>query len=61
MKGPWKVTCNIICDRKQYQVYRLRDVDEVDHSGNREYGSDLMTDRYQAKELADRLNAEEGR
>lgn len=61
MKGPWKVTCNIIGDRKQYQVCRLRDVDEVDHSGNREYASELMTDRHQAKALADRLNAEEGR
>ncbi|MGI6691193.1 MAG: hypothetical protein ACOX63_10220 [Christensenellales bacterium] len=61
MKGPWKVACNIIGDQKQYQVYRLRDVDEVDHSGNREYGSELMTDRHEAKDLADRLNAEEGR
>ncbi|MGI6634212.1 MAG: hypothetical protein ACOX7B_03450 [Christensenellales bacterium] len=61
MKGPWKVTNNIVDGKKLFQVYRLRDVNAVDHSGNREYGSDLMTDRYQAKELADRLNAEEGR
>ncbi|MDD3109630.1 MAG: hypothetical protein PHH32_03190 [Eubacteriales bacterium] len=61
MKGPWKVTSNLIIDQKQYQVYRLRDMNEVDHSGNREYGSDLMTDLDAAKAIADRLNTKEGR
>lgn len=61
MKGPWKVTANIVGDKKMYQPYRLRDINEVDHSGNREYAGELTTDRFQAMELADRLNAEEGR
>jgi len=61
MKSPWKVSSNPIEDSMQYGVYRLQDMNEVDHSGNREYGSELMTDRHAAKALAVRLNMEEGR
>ena len=36
MKSEWRVTCNYICGGLVYNVYRLRDLDEIDHSGNRE-------------------------
>lgn len=61
MKSPWKVTYQWIGDCKMYAAYRLRNVNEVDHSGNREYAGDYTEDRDKAQELADRLNAQEGR
>ena len=36
MKSEWRVTCNYICGGLVYNVYRLRDLDEIDHSGNRD-------------------------
>ena len=36
MKSPWKVSSNMIGTEKVYQVYRLYDVQKIDHSGNRE-------------------------
>ena len=58
MKGKWKVTCNPVGDRYLYAAYRLRDVNEVDHSGNREYGSQYMTSEAEAQKIADKLNSE---
>lgn len=37
MKSEWRVTSNYVCGGLVYNVYRLRDLDEIDHSGNREY------------------------
>lgn len=56
MKGSWKVTSNSIGDKKVYGVYRLRDVLEVDHSGNRELYGPYHDDRQEAQAIADRLN-----
>lgn len=44
MKSEWKVTYN----GDYYEVYRLRDVARVDHSGNREYAKPI----FHSKELA---------
>ena len=59
MTSPWKVTSNPIGDRIMYAVYRLIDVNEVDHSGNREYAGGFMADRAATQALADQLNGEE--
>lgn len=56
MPSPWKVTSQHIGDRKMFAVYRLRDVNEVDHSGNREYATDYMEDRMDALVIAQDLN-----
>lgn len=58
MAGKWKVTCNPIGDGYMYAVYRLRDVNEIDHSGNREFGSHYMRSKEEAQAIADRLNEE---
>ena len=42
MKSEWRVTCNYICGGPVYNVYRLRDRTDVDHSGNREYVDDRI-------------------
>mgnify|MGYP004524380839 FL=1 len=42
MKSEWRVTCNYVCRGPVYNVYRLRDLDEIDHSGNREYVDDRI-------------------
>lgn len=36
-KSEWKVSTNVIGAVKVYQVYRVQNVDAVDHSGNREF------------------------
>lgn len=51
----WKVSSNIIGDKKIYGVYRLLNKNEVDHSGNRETVSYYDT-REEAKKVADKLN-----
>lgn len=59
MTGSWKVTSQFIGDDKMYAVYRLRDKDAVDHSGNREFASPYMTNKQDAEDIAKRLNDEE--
>lgn len=60
MKGKWKVTCNPTDSGNYlYAVYRLRDINEIDHSGNREYGSKYMASKEEAQAIADKLNSEE--
>ncbi len=60
MKSKWKVTWNPTLREKQYGVYRLRNVEGIDHSGNREnYGSYYATED-EAAEVAARLNDNEG-
>lgn len=39
-----------------YAVYRLLDMAEVDHSGNREYAGHFVPDREAAKYAAEALN-----
>ena len=60
MKSPWKVTSNIINGQKMYGVYRQLDIDQIDHSGNREYAGEFTLDRETALLLAEELNKKEG-
>lgn len=57
MKGKWKVTSNSINGVKMYAAYRLIDVRAVDHSGNREYGSEYGESRDVIQQIVDKLNA----
>lgn len=59
MKSEWRVSINPIGpDEYLYQVYRLRDVDAVDHSGNREIYKAYDTEA-EAQQCAQRMNIEE--
>lgn len=58
MKSNWKVTTNMINDKKVYGVYRTLDVNDVDHSGNREVHGEYTDNREKAVALAERLNRE---
>ena len=57
----WRVTCNPIAGKNFYGVYRLRDKDAVDHSGNRETRGGYYESRIDAERLAATLNAEESK
>ena len=59
MKGEWKISSQYLGGRKVYQVYRIKDMRIVDHSGNREYAGGLTDDEAEAMALAERLNKEE--
>ena len=59
MKSKWKVTSNPINGTTMYAVYRLRDVNAVDHSGNREHAGEWTENMEAAQEVADQLNTEE--
>lgn len=58
MKSEWRVTSNFINGQKVYQVYRLRNTTEVDHSGNREYRGGIFKNRDEAAAEAEALNKE---
>lgn len=58
MKGKWKVTTQFIGNVRIYAVYRLRDVDAVDHSGNREYAREYVLNKSEAEFVAKMLNGE---
>ena len=45
--------------KKVYQIYRIKDMRVVDHSGNREYAGGLLHDEHEAMALAEKLNKEE--
>ena len=57
MHGKWKVSSQFIGDEKVFQVYRLRDISKVDHSGNREYRGGIIYDQEAANVIAEGLNA----
>ena len=57
----WKVSSNPVAGKIMYQVHRIKDANEVDHSGNREYAGELVEDKAEAQALAARLNKEEQR
>ena len=61
MKSEWRVTsqCFIGSEKRVYQVYRLRDIHTIDHSGNREHKLQTFYERSEAEKLAAQLNAEE--
>ena len=58
----WWVSSMWLGKKRYYQVYRIKDMKKVDHSGNREYKGGLMENEYTAMSLAQKLNAkvEEG-
>ena len=55
----WKISTNIVAGRELYQVYRIINVNEPDHSGNRETKGGLYDRLHDAEALARRLNTEE--
>lgn len=59
MKSKWRVTSNIIDSEKRYGIYRLRDKDAVDHSGNREELDRWFDDRELAEDVCRIMNEEE--
>lgn len=56
MTSDWRVSSQYINSEKIYQVYRLRNVNGIDHSGNREYCGGIFTDEAAAQAFADELN-----
>ena len=58
MKSEWRVSSEYMDDEEVFQVYRIRNVSEADHSGNREYFSGTFDNRAAAQALADKLNKE---
>lgn len=58
MKSEWKVASQYFGE-KIYQVYRLIDIKEIDHSGNREYIRAIFTNRSDAVMCARELNEKE--
>lgn len=52
----WRVTSNSIAGTMLYGVYRLRDKDAIDHSGNREMRGGWWDSRHDAERLAEVLN-----
>ena len=54
----WRVSTNPIAEKTFYGVYRIRDIDAPDHSGNRETRGYYET-RREAEKLARLLNEEE--
>lgn len=59
MKGRWEVTSNHINGKKVYRVFRKKNADAVDHSGNREYAGEYCDDRKACEALARYLNEKE--
>lgn len=63
MKSEWRVTTNYVATDEgrvpMYGVYRLLDVNGIDHSGNRETLGRLFEERELAEDIA-RIKNEEG-
>lgn len=62
MKSEWRVTTNHIATDEgrvpMYGIYRLRDVNEVDHSGNREELGRWFEDKELAEDVCRIMNEE---
>ena len=56
MKSEWRVTSNYIGDKKMYSVYKIKDANKTDHSGNREYIGGWTDNRGTAAIVAAELN-----
>ena len=54
----WRVSSNPIAGRTFYGVYRVRDINDIDHSGNREIYGNYHEDRETAEVMANMLNLE---
>ena len=51
----WKVSSNVLGDKKVYCLYKILDKNEIDHSGNREV-VECFDSKKEAEELAKKLN-----
>jgi hypothetical protein len=60
MKSEWRITSQYINGKKEYAVYRLCDVNGIDHSGNRVYATEYMHNKQEAERIAETLNARTG-
>ena len=56
MMSEWRVTSNLIAGKMYYSCYRLKDMDAVDHSGNREELGRWFVKKETAQIVADQLN-----
>lgn len=56
LHSEWRVTSNYIGGEKMYSVYRLIDISETDHSGNREFAGGWVVHKQAAIDLAAELN-----
>lgn len=57
MMGPWEVSSNVLGVQTFYSVCRLKDTEEVQHSGNLIYSDKGYTnDRAEAEKYAEKLN-----
>ena len=54
----WSYTANPVGGEMLYSVFRLRDKDSIDYSGNREYPISYVEDKEICIKIAERLNAE---
>lgn len=61
MKSEWRVTSNTINGIFMYAVYRIKDTNGVDHSGNREMAGGYIESREDAQRKADELNKQHER
>lgn len=59
-QSEWRVSTNPVAGKTFYGVYRIRDLDAPDHSGNRETRGYYET-RWEAEKLARLLNEEEAK
>lgn len=59
MKSEWKITFNPMMGDKKYGVYRIRDMNAPDHSGNREYAPDWYDNLKDAECMAVILNSKD--
>lgn len=59
MCSGWRVTWQYIGEEKVFQVYRLRDINKVNHSGNREYRGGIMHSEEEAMALVSEINRNE--
>lgn len=56
MKGKWDVAVWNADGSMGWRAYRLRDIGEVDHAGNREWDNNFFQHRKEAEEWADFMN-----
>lgn len=54
----WRVSSYQIAGRTFYVVYRVRDINDIDHSGNRETRGGWYYTRGEAERFAEKLNEE---
>lgn len=56
MQSEWRISSMYLGDEQVFQVYRLRDVNAVDHAGNREYRKGMFYNEDEAQAQVDWLN-----